>query len=208
LSENDVIEQECNNFISAWLRLLDEATSRVVAIDAVLDLPANALATSRVWCARMFHPSADPHRQARVSLGLTVSMAGSGADLLIYRFKLAEKEIDIIEDINFILVRTPHPGRIHGVEQVRAFALLLLKISPNLTFEPRSLSIDDEAAFSSAPFEYLPTLRDWTERIDAGFRRGQLYLMCYKRQDQMLGFSSSQDWFDEKFRRKQKQKSP
>jgi hypothetical protein len=58
----------------------------------------------------------------------------------------------------------------------------------------------DGSIISTDPSADPWLLSTWTDRIDAGIRRGNLFFLCYKTIPQLAGFPNILQWFGDDFR--------
>ena len=58
----------------------------------------------------------------------------------------------------------------------------------------------EDVLVSTNPEEHPMSAVEWSDRVDAVIRRGAVYLLCYKRRSETMGFRHDGQWFDDEFR--------
>lgn len=177
--------------IADWWAAVEEARAEdFVEVAGVEGLPATALADSRLWCAEFFRPQADPYRKELRARHAFHAARGATFDFFRHEYEVGGMPVRVLESRNFTLIRVPGAD----VSRVPGIAGSLLKLTGEFLFSPKT------DAFSTGPFVHPMSMGSWTQRVDGGVRGGELYVLCYKRIPQRLGFGSATGWFGDKFR--------
>jgi hypothetical protein len=160
---------------------------------------------SSMWSERFFQPAADPTRQPQAVRAF--HLAGPGTpDLLRHLYVFDGAPLEVVESINFSLVRSGAPllplAPASRASRVRALAARLLQLETpthRWAFQlPAELA--DGARFCTDPDADPMSLVSWESRVDGGIRNGQLWFLAYKKFFDRADFRDIDRWFDEPFR--------
>ncbi len=168
-------------------------------------LPEPPMADSLAWCRAIFVPAASPHHPpnaARHAFHLADVDPGP-ADLLRHEYRAMDLDLVVTEGANFVLIRAMADPR----KSVHAIAAAVIGLPwegrpaapgarPLRLAEPRG----EDVLVSTNPEEHPMSALEWSDRIDAIVRRGAVYLLCYKRRSEIMGFLHDGQWFDDEFR--------
>jgi hypothetical protein len=170
------------------------------------EVPEPPMPDSLWWCGTIFLASASPHHpanEARHGFHLAGVDDGPAFDLLRHEYRAGGFDLVVTEGVNFVLIRAAGAGP----KGVNAVAAALVNLPPDrrrpaparerVRFpEPRG----DDVLVSTDPDEPPWSMVEWSDRIDAVVRRGAVYLLCYKRRSEIMGFLHDGQWFDDEFR--------
>jgi hypothetical protein len=198
---DDALTREARARVVRWIdeatRVKDEDFTWCRAFDEV---PAAARADSWSFCDRVFTAEASPHEAPGAQWGFH---AGE-LDLVRHECQVRGLDLSVLEGRNFILVEVRFGDR--GVldlppserpAAIRRAAQALLR--PPYLGGAHALAIpaqvEEGAFFSSDPAVDPALLSRWSQRVDGAVRGGQLYLVCYKKHGQRVGFAHAGQWF-------------
>lgn len=193
-----------DDLIGVWLTVVDRAAAGDwVALPDFDALPPRVRGDSSMWSERFFTPAASPAAQAHAVRGFHRATALT-PDLLRHEYPLGALRLDVVESINFFVVRVDGTPAILQVpvaerpDRVRAAAAAILRLDadnhhwvfrlPAVLSEGSRFDTDEAAD----PL-YLPS---WESRVDGGIHDGRLYFVCYKKFFERASFRDGDRWFD------------
>jgi hypothetical protein len=197
----DALTREARERVAGWI---DEATA-VPADDFTScrdfeEIPAAARADSWCWCDRVFTAEASPH-DAR---GARWGFHAGPLDLVRHECRVRELDLSVLEGRNFILVEVcfngldvldlPPSERPTAIRRA-ARALLRAPYLGGAHAFAVPAQVEEGAFFSSDPALDPALLACWSDRVDGIVRGGRLYLVCYKKHGQRVGFAHGGQWF-------------
>lgn len=189
---------EGEKLIQAWLGAVDRVPDdQFEAIASYKELPELVQGNSSLWCERFFAPEANPHlRKPAPRLSCHVATETS-PDLLRHQYSVDNLQLDVIESVNFTLIRirgAANPADVPGL----APRILNVKDSTHQwTFPAPSAN---QPWVSTSPGADPLSMASWTKRADAGLHQGALTFLCFKKDDQRVGYRDIQGWFGPAFR--------
>lgn len=169
-------------------------------------LPEPPMADSLLWCGRIFVPTASSHHPpnaARHAFHLADVDPGP-ADLLRHEYRAADLDLVVTEGVNFVLIRAGTAPR--KSVNATASALIALPWEGRRPASPGERTVrlpepsGEDVLVSTNPEEHPMSAVEWSDRVDAVIRRGAVYLLCYKRRSETMGFRHDGQWFDDDFR--------
>ena len=168
-------------------------------------LPEPPMADSLAWCGTMFVPAASPHHPPNTARhGFHLADVDPGpADLLRHEYRAVDLDLVVTEGVNFVLIRAVSAPR----KSVKAIASALIALPwEGRPARPGERTVrlpeprGEDVLVSTNPEEHPMSALEWSDRVDAMVRRGAVYLLCYKRRSQTMGFRHDGQWFDDDFR--------
>ena len=195
--------------IDIWLNIAERRVPRdryrpVASLD---ELPARVRGDSSLWGERFFTPAADPSRQTRARRSVHVADAHT-PDLLRHEYAFKGWQLEVIESINFFIVRaTGTPPILERTpaergDAIRALAAAVLQME---TADHRWVfdippAPGEGARFSTDPSADTLHLVSWTSRVDGGISQGRVFFLCYKKFFERADYRDIDLWFDDAFR--------
>jgi hypothetical protein len=192
---------EGEQLIRTWLAAVDRVPAKEYRPAAGFeDLPDDVQGSSTMWSERFFAPAASPHAatsQARRSYHLSTD---TSPDLLRHQYRFGQLALDVVESRNFTLIRT---GRTLPVTAAAAReaarSILNLKDGEHQWTLQAPNALAEGAWFSSNP-DADPMTMSWADRADGGIHGGALVFLCFKKDQQRVGYPDIRKWFDSAFR--------
>jgi hypothetical protein len=207
MSDDQLVAQANAQHVTGWLQAVDRVTpGQYKNLESFEALPdgAHVRADSESWSARFFTPKFDPYRQTEPVKRSFHNAGADTYDMLRHQYAAQSLSLEVIETVTFTLLRFgPSKSLLSLPEENKRKAIMraasaVLHLPDDFQFPAPVI----EGALFSTHAEANPiTLRSWTARVDGGIHNGQLFFICYKRQepaDGKLIFLNGQHWFDGK----------
>jgi hypothetical protein len=163
-------------------------------------LPEEVRGNSTMWCERFFAPEANPHAQTAPPQRSYHLSTETSPDLLRHVYTVRQVALDVVESVNFTLIRTNRmpPLTPQAAREVAKIILNLKDAEHAWTFQVPA-SLVEGTWFSSDP-DADPMSMSWTDRADGGIRKGALVFLCFKKEADRVGYGDIRKWFDAGFR--------
>jgi hypothetical protein len=193
---------EGEQLIRAWLDAVDRVSPNDYRpIGSFDEFPDAVRGDSEMWCERFFAPQANPRLQS-VPPALTYHLSTDASpDLVRHVYAVQKLALDVVESINFTLIRTNRrsPLVAQDVHEVASSVLNLKDPEHEWTFHiPASLS--DGTWFSTDADADPFAMSSWADRADGGIRKDILVFLCFKKDPDLVGYRDIRQWFDGAFR--------
>ena len=191
----------------AWLGAIDRVSRNdFVSVENYDALSARVKGDSSLWSERFFTAGANPNAQTTpVKRSFHLATVDT-PDLLRHEYQFKQWNLDVIESINFTLVRV-QPGimNLRDAERLSFISLAAKEILNLQDAEHQWIfqfpaKVTDGIKFSTNLGADPLNLASWKDRADGGVHQGVLYFICYKKFFDMGDYRDIQNWFDDAFR--------
>jgi len=218
--EEAAILRENEEVVSYWLdaadRILATAFTEVQNFGGIPD-GAAVRSNSVKWLGRFLREEAGPYvtgRRVRMSIHRATT---DTLDALHFQYEFGGKTLEVLETVNFVLVRFDGQEILSFTENEKQRAItersgqILNVIGTYLgsdlndteyrwTFQ-FPFSIKEGTRFSTNPKANPELMWSWAERLDGGIRNGKLFFLGFKVTEATSGrhfIPNGQHWFDGK----------
>jgi hypothetical protein len=194
-----------NEWIEYRLALLDSVQAGPLHNVPFSDLPPQVQAELAGWHGRMIQPGRGPEDSPEVSYSVHFSTKPEELDVVRSTWSIGNVKLTAFDDTMFISIWSRPKDAITDEATARAAVERLagFLLSHAAPFEAREPTSAETWAFSTAPTVNHTSMPFWFNRIEGGIHAGHVYLLAWKRKNQLIGFEGAV-WFDQQFRQRLK----
>jgi hypothetical protein len=201
---DQALTNQINMQIEHILKLIDDALSKGFRPIARDHLPSAALTGVNQWRSEIVRQGGEKESDLAYSFHLSKQPIGD-----VVRIERKQAGPEVVEYHTLLAMSVwvrPEPGTLApagvAIEDYNRIARSLFNVET--AFQPRPAApFEQGLAVSTAPMRDIYGMPSWSDRVDAGSRKGYLHFVFYHRNStQSVGLAVGGPWFDDEFRRK------
>jgi hypothetical protein len=202
---DDPIHGEARARVEEWLDAVARAeAARWMPVGSARMLPDHLRADSEHWCDRILAAGANPHDAPSVRVALHRATRDT-VDLLRHDYEACGLRLSVIEGRNFLFVRVARDSLDLLALPERERADAVARVATALLRAPVRFCGKDplhEGVFFCSGSRDPLLLASPEGRTEGVIRGGELWLGCYKKPAQRLGFANARQWVSDVGRRR------